>query len=227
MKRVAFGLLLLAAVLSARPAVAAAQSVDVRLTPRVGALTPVDWFYEEFKRFGALPLQWTRSAIQKAPVVGLAAEVELADNGLWLRGEVTRTLDGEASLTHSVYTPPSTAGPAQVTYVRYLIPATMTVASLDVGLPTAFRLPYGIQPYVTAGIGGKTYTFDTSSVDEFADDMVLPQEGTSLVYNVGGGAVFRVLGVELDFLVRDAISDYWERSQHDVMVLGGVRWEVF
>lgn len=230
MNRIALGAALVAgAVLLTAPARATAQGLelDLRLTPRAGLLTPADWIYEEFKNFGANPMQWTRGVVRKAPLAGLTAELELGGTGVWLRGEVLGTLGGEAALLHTVYTPPSTAGPATTTHARYVIPARVILASFDVALPTALRLPYGVQPYVTAGIGGKTYHFDTASVLELEDALVLPEDGTTFAYNVGAGGTFRVGDLGFDLLVRDAISKYWEKTQHDVMVLGGVSWRVF
>ncbi len=210
------------------PGSAAAQHpLDVRLTPRAGVLTPADWFYEEFRHFGVDPLEWTEAAILRAPLVGLTAEVEPRGSGLWLRGEVLTTLGAETSVTYAVLVPASLAGPARVDRFNYRVPTTLTMGSFDVGLPTAFRLPFGIQPYVTAGVGGKRYAFDNGEIAPYEAQIVLPQKGTVLMANLGAGATFRFLGVSADLLVRDAISHYWGKQQHDVMVLAGLAWTPF
>ncbi len=220
--------LALVAVAVLLPGSATAQHfVKVRVTPRAGLLTPADWFYEEFPHFGTDPMEWTEAAVLQAPLVGVTAEVEPTGSRLWLRGEFLTTLGDETAVTYAVLIPASTAGPARVERTPFRVATSITTGSFDIGLPTAFRLPLGIQPYVTAGIGGKRYAFDNSEIDRYEGEMVLPQSGTVLTGNVGAGLTFHLSGIGVDLLVRDAISNYWGKQQHDVMLLAGLTWTVY
>lgn len=214
----------------ALPASAAAQlDVDLRLTPRAGVVTPADWFYVEYAHLGIAPVEWTEAAIQAGPLVGLTAEVELGASNVWIRGEVLRTLDGETNLTHALLVPMIGFDPPRVDRTLYTVPSSLTIGSVDLAFPTAFRIPFlDLQPYVTAGVGGKRYEFDLSGLPSDLDrSVVLPEEGTTLVFNLGGGATATVLGLDLDILVRDALSYYWDEQQHEVMVLVGLVWTAF
>lgn len=208
------------------PALAAAQrGVDVRVTPQFGLVTPVDWFYYEVTVLGEGPMEWTEAAVLEAYLVGVTAEVEVAGSGVWLRGNVLRTTNGETYLAHAVlnkgvFTPPTVAR------TLYRIPSAITFGSIDLALPTRLRLPLGIQPYFTAGVGGKHYSFDRGPIDA-ADRLVAPEDGTSLMANLGGGFVVRIVGVDLDVQVRDTISRYWGTQQHDVTWVAGLAWRIF
>jgi hypothetical protein len=196
---------------------------ELRVTPRVGLLTPPGWFYVQYAQFGVIPMEWTESAILRATVVGAAAEVAFDGAGVWVRGEVMRTVGGETGVVHAILYPASQAGPARVVRTPFEIPTTVTMTSLDLGLPTRFRLPAGIQPYVTAGLGAKRYTFDTAQLDEREENVIVPQGGTVQMINVGAGAIVTVRRLVFDVLVRDAISEYWDEQQHDVMFMAGLR----
>lgn len=202
---------------------AAQRDVSVRVTPQAGLVTPADWFYYEVTALGEGPMEWTEAALDRAYVVGAAAQVELG-SGLWLRGNVLRTTNGETYLAYAVlnkgvFTPPT------VVRTTYRIPSTITVGSIDLAFPTRLQLPLGIQPYVTAGVGGKRYSFDRGPIAA-ADRLVAPEAGTSLMANLGAGLVVRVMGVDLDLQVRDAISEYWGRQQHDVTWIAGLSWRI-
>ena len=56
--------------------------------------------------------------------------------------------------------------------------------------------------------------------------IVLPQPGTVPYLTLGGGAVLDAGPVRLDLHFRDAISEYWDRQQHDVMVALGAAWRL-
>ena len=196
--------------------------VVVRVAPRAALLTPADWFYEEYAHFGVQPLEWTRAAILRSAMAGAAVEVELPALGLWARAEVARTVGGRTWVEHAWLRPPVGFEPATVIRTWYHVPTSLTAATLELGLPTRLRLPAGIQPYITAGVGAKRYGFDTAGMGAAPENIILPQPGTRPSLSVGGGAVVDVGGVRLDLVVRDAISTYWDRLQHDVSVsLGG------
>lgn len=218
------------AVLLLFPAVSAAQDLTVRVIPRAGIITPADYFYVQFGRFGLGPVRWTESWILASPTVGLTAEVEIGESGLWIRGEVLRTLGGETEVVYAEAREPIGFNPPTIDRTYYYIPTALTIGSVDLAFPTRFRLPYGIQPYFTAGVGGKRYTFDRSAfgaLEDLPEDMVLPQEGVTLMLNAGAGVTVQVAGLTIDLLARDAISEYWDRQQHDVTFLAGLTWTVW
>ena len=221
---------LILAGLSGFAAEAAAQgglsSLDVRVTPRVGVLTPADYFYEEFVHFGRDPVEWTEAFIYEAAVVGVTVEGELPGSGLWVRAEVLRTLDGIMSMTHAVLREASGFDPPRVERTPYRVATAVTIGTLDLALPTQFAIG-PVQPYVIAGLGAKRYDFDTDPFVGLQDQVVLPQPGVVGVANLGAGLTVRVLGATLDLQVKDGISEYWDRIQHDVVVLGGVTWPLF
>jgi hypothetical protein len=205
------------------PAMASAQArAEIRVMPRAGMVTPADWFYVEFASFGSGPLDWTEAAITRAPVVGLTAEVSLDHLGLWIRAEALRTVGGRTTIIHAILYPASQVGPGQVVRTRWDVPSTLTTGTVDLGLPLRLRLPGGIQPYVTAGIGAKRYGFDLAALDGREERIVRPAPGTVPVFNAGVGAVMDIRGVRLDLLVRDALSEYWGEQQHDVTFLAGL-----
>lgn len=205
------------------PVAAAAQSrPEIRVVPRAGMVTPADWFYVEFASFGSGPLEWTEAAIMSTPVVGLSAELAFHDLGLWIRAEGLRTVGGRTAVIHAILYPASQVGPGQVIRTRWDVPSTLTLGTIDLGLPLQLRLPGGIQPYVTAGVGGKHYAFDLTILEDREERLVRPAPGTVPVFNGGLGAVMEVRGVRLDLLVRDALSEYWGEQQHDVTFLAGV-----
>jgi hypothetical protein len=205
------------------PAAGAAQhALELRVTPRAGILTPADWFYVEFPNFGIGSMEWTEAAILRAPLVGLSAELAAESLGVWVRAEGLRTVGGRTAVIHAFLIPASEAGPANVVRTRINVASTVTLGTVDIGLPTRLRLPGGIQPYVTAGVGAKRYAFDTSWFDDRTERWVIPQDGVVLVINVGLGGTVTVRGWSLDLLVRDAISEYWDEQQHDVMILAGL-----
>ncbi|MEJ2504615.1 MAG: hypothetical protein P8177_15110 [Gemmatimonadota bacterium] len=186
------------AALMVLPAASSAQSLEVRLTPRAGVMTPDGYFYVEYARFGLGPIEWTEAAIESAPVVGLAVEVDLGGSGLWIRGEVLRTLDGNLNVSHAQAQEPVGVNPPTLARTYYDIPAAVTLGSIDLALPTRLTLPLGIQPYFTAGIGGKRYDFDLAGfgpIEDLDEDIVYPSEGVSFALNAGAGAVVRVGGL--------------------------------
>jgi hypothetical protein len=205
------------------PGAAAGQEwLEVRATPRAGLMTPADWFYVEFPTFGVQPMTWTEAAILRAPVVGLAVELAAEELGVWLRGEVLRTVGGATRVIHAVLHPATQAGPAFVIRTDHDVPSTLTLGSVDLGFPLRLRLPGGIQPYVTAGLGGKRYDFDITELEASEQNIVVPRDGVVPLFNVGIGATIAVRGWTLDLLVRDAVSEYWHEQQHDVLFLAGL-----
>lgn len=203
--------------------VAAQPGPELRIIPRIGVLTPPDWFYVEYAEFGVIPMEWTEAAILRSAMAGAAVELGFERIGIWIRGEVVRTVGAETAVGHAILHPASEAGPAMVIRTWFYVPTAVTIASLDLGLPTRLRLPRGIQPYVTAGLGGKHYGFDNAALDSREEHVIVPRGGTVPMVNVGVGATMALRGLTLDLLVRDAISEYWGERQNDVMFFGGVK----
>jgi hypothetical protein len=203
--------------------VAGQASPELRVTPRLGLLTPPGWFYVEYAEFGVIPMEWTEAAILRATVVGAALELSFERAGIWVRGEVVRTLGAETAVGHAILHPASQAGPASVVRTWFNVPTAVTVGSVDLGMPTRFSLPVGVQPYVTAGLGAKHYSFDTTELDARQENIIVPRGGTVPAVNVGAGAVVPVRSLTFDLQVRDVISEYWGERQNDVMFLVGLR----
>lgn len=212
----------------ALPAPGHAQRVaEVRVMPRIGFMTPADWFYEEFQHFGIDPLEWTNGAVQASVIAGITVQAGLWNDGLWLRGEVLRTIGSETSVTHAILYGPAGFNPPQVVRTRYVVRSTITSASLDIALPTRLRLPGGVQPYVAAGAGLRHYEFDTTPLANLEDTLVLPRNGTVALVNIGAGLSVDVAGLRLGLNARDAISEYWGNRQHDFTILFGAAFSVF
>jgi hypothetical protein len=211
----------------ALPAGAAAQRApELRITPRVGLVTPPGWFYVEFPQFGVTPMEWTEAAILRATVVGASVELRFEGHGIWVRGDVVRTIRAETAVGHAILHPPTQAGPASVVRTWFYVPTAMTIASVDVALPTRLRLPAAIQPYVLAGLGAKRYHFDVSELESREENIVFPAPGTVPTVNVGIGATVPVRGLTMDLLVRDAISDYWGERQNDMTFMAGLSFRL-
>jgi hypothetical protein len=213
------GALALLGLLAAPAALSGQGPVEVRFSPRTGVLTPAGYFYEEYGRFAFGDLDWTQSAIQRSWLGGLGVEVALQGWGVWVRADAVRTFGAETTLRHLVLLPPAGFDPPRLVEARYQVPTTLTIVALDAALPTRLVLPGGVQPYVTAGLGAKRYGFDDSVLDGAPGNVVRPRPGVTPLVNLGGGATLRLRGATLDLLVRDAVSAYWNRQQHDVMVL--------
>jgi hypothetical protein len=204
----------------AAPSPATGQhAAELRAMARAGLLTPADWLYEEFSHFGIDPLEWTQGAIRRAPVAGIAAELALPGMGAWLRAELMRTLGAETTLRHAILLPPAGFEPPRVVSTFHTLPTTLTTFSLDLALPTRLMLPLHIQPYVTAGAGGKRLAFDRAPLQDAGSGVIAPGDGTVFLLHVGAGAALRRPGIGADLVVRDGLSTYGGRRQHDVHLL--------
>lgn len=203
------------------------SGVSVRITPEIGLMTPSTWFYYEVTVLGQGPMEWTEAAILRATTLGLAVELDLTGSGIWLRGHVNRTVGGDTYLAYSVLQE-ALPDPPSVDRTEYWIPSTITMAGIDVGFPTRFMLPLGIQPYFTAGIGAKHYAFDPTPLVDNAR-AVAPEGGTVLMGRLGAGLMVPVRsGLSLDLSVRDAVSEYWDEDlQHDVLWTAGLSWQAY
>ncbi|MFO7894078.1 MAG: hypothetical protein R6U63_10100 [Longimicrobiales bacterium] len=209
------------------PGNAAAQSgLELRIAPKAGLMTPADWFYVEYSHYGLEPTEWTETSILKTAVVGLTVELEFPGTDVWIRGEGLRTVDGVALMTHKVLYGPTGFEPPREVVTGYRVAMAVTTGTIDLAFPT--RLTLGpVQPYVTAGVGATRYDFDTAPFQDLPGEVVLPQPGVVPAANVGVGAIVTISGLAFDVQVRDALSEYWGRLQHNMMFMGGLSWSLF
>ncbi len=197
----------------------AQQSLHVGVAARVGLLAPDDYFYEQFTNFvGDGPMEWTGGSLGRSLVVGLGAEMEIGDSGILVRGEILRSYDMWLRVSHSIEIPRIFFEPPRIQTTWLDVPASMTLTSLQMVLPTRLEL-WGVQPYVFGGGGGKFYGFDDPTTPNDVE-AVLPADGFTWGGDLGGGLTAQVLGLTLDLQVRDAISRYWGKTQNDFIFSG-------
>ncbi|HSW31708.1 MAG TPA: hypothetical protein VLH75_19650 [Longimicrobiales bacterium] len=221
--------LALAAVLPGRPLSAQAPGASepappakgVRFYPRAGLLDPDAYFYEYFQNFTGDGLtEWTTGYLGRAFVAGAGMEVRLGDSGAYLRGEVMRSFDAWMYVAHSVETLRDLFFPPEVVTTWLDVPATLTLASVQVVLPTKLELgPF--KPYVLLGGGGKSYAFGAPT--EATDvEPTYPNDGFTWGADVGAGLTFRFKGLHLDVQARDALTRYWGKNEHDILYTGAL-----
>jgi len=189
-------------------------------------IAPDSYFYEYFANFaGDGPVEWTTGSLGRTVVVGVGAELRIGDGGVLIRGEVLRSVDGWLLATHSVVTPRQFFDPPEIVNTWLDVPFTVTLTSLQVVLPTKLEF-WNVQPYVLAGVGGKRYGCGEPTRPNDVE-ATLPGKGVDWGGDLGAGATVKVLGVTLDLQVRDAISRYWEKTQHDLVYSSGLHWNVW
>lgn len=225
MSHAARSLSLVAALCLAAAPLGAQSSLAVRIGPRVGVVSPDAYFYEQYTNFsGDGPVEWTDASLGRALVLGLDFEVGRPGGGLYVRGEVLRSVDTWLSVSRSIVQPRVLFDPPYVETTWLDVPATVLVTSLEMVVPTRLNL-WQAQPYVLAGVGGKRYTFgDPTEPNEV--DAILPQNGFTWGVSVGAGMTVPILGLTLDLQGRDAISRYWGKAEHDMVYSVGLLWRV-
>lgn len=198
----------------------------VRVYPRIGLIDPDRYFYEYFLNFaGDGQTEWTTGSLGRALVAGAGVEVRLGSGAAYLRGEVLRSFDGWLSAAHSWETLRDLFTPPEIRTVWFDLPATVTLTSLQLVLPT--RLELGpVKPYVLVGAGGKHYAFGEPTMANEVD-ATFPADGFTWGGDVGAGLTARVLGLTIDVQARDAWSRYWGKYQHDMMYTGTVSLGLF
>jgi len=205
--------------------VAAQDDVTIRVIPRFGLLIPDAYFYEEFANFGAdQPTEWTTGSLGRAALVGAGVEVGLEDRGLYLRGEVARSISGWLLATHGIVIPRVLFEPPEIINTWLDVPAALTLANLQLVLPTQFEL-WRIRPYVMAGGGGKWYHFGSPTRPNTVE-AILPSSGFTASLDLGAGLSFTLHGLAFDLQLQDSISRYWEKTQHDLIFSGGLAWRL-
>ena len=193
--------------------------------PRAGILLPDTYFYEEFRNFGGdQPTEWTNGALGRSAYVALGLEAGWKDRGLLFRGEVGRTLDEWLFVTHAIVQPRVLWDPPEIVYTYLDVPSDITFANLQVVLPARFSL-WGIEPYFLVGGGGKWYHFGEPT-EEYGVDPIFPSDGFTASLELGAGLAVELLGVRLDVQIRDGLSEYWGKYQNDLLLIGGLVWEI-
>ena len=198
---------------------------DVRVYPRVGLLAPDAYFYEYFENFAGDGLtEWTHTSLGRAFIAGVGVEMPLGKNA-FLRGEVLRSFDTWLSASHSQETLRDLFTPPEIVTTWLDVPTTLTITSLQLVLPT--RLELGpAKPYVLVGGGGKFYSFrDPLQANEVG--ATLPSNGFTWGADLGAGFTGRVRGLHVDVQVRDALSRYWGKYEHDFIYSGSVSLRLF
>lgn len=206
-------------------AVQAQETRTVRLIPRVGLLAPDAYFYEQFANFsGDGPVEWSTGSLGRALVLGLGLELGLADGAVRVRGEILRSFDTWLRVSHSVVTPRVLYIPPSVRTTWLDVPSSLTVTSLQLVLPTRIRIR-GAEPYVLGGVGGKFYGFDEPTTAN-EEEAILPSGGFTWGGDVGAGFTVPVKGLVFDFQVRDEMSRFWDKLQHDFVYSSALIWSI-
>ena len=206
------------------PGLLAAQGgVTVELFARAGLAAPDEHFYEVFANFsGDGPVEWTNGSLGRSFVAGLGLEVRLPSDRLRLRAEILRTFDTWLLATHSIVRPRVLFEPPEVKSTFLDVPSSLTLTSLQLVLPTRLEV-WRFTPYALGGVGGKRYGFGESTRPNEVE-AVLPSAGFTWAWDLGGGLTVDLLGLGADVQVRDVISRYWGKTNHDLLVTGGIAW---
>lgn len=211
------------ALLLPRPLPAQDPGPSVRLVPRVGMVVPDTYFYEVFTSFaGDGPVEWTTGELGRALVVGLGAEIGLGRGGLLVRVEVAHSFDAWLRATHGIVQPRVLFEPPRIVNTFFDVPVSLTFTSVQAVLPTRLEI-WRIRPYLLLGVGGKRYHFGESTRPNDVG-AVLPNDGFTWGGDLGGGFSVSAFGLEGDVQFRDAITRYWGKTQHDVLITGGISW---
>ncbi len=217
--------LLIFAVVGGPKVLAAQNKPTIRIVPRIGLMSPDAYFYEEFANFADdEPAEWTTGSLGRAAVVGLAMEVKFGDRGIFVRGELSRSLGGWLSAVHGIIRPRIFFDPPEIVNTWLDVPAAVTFANVQVVLPTRFNAR-GIQPYALVGGGGKWYHFGEATEPNTVD-ATLPSDGFTPALELGAGLSFSVFGLVFDTQMRDSINKYWGKTQHDLIFSQGLIWRI-
>jgi hypothetical protein len=104
------------------------------------------------------------------------------------------------------------------------VPASLTFANLQIILPARFEAA-GVRPYGLVGGGGKWYHFG-SATEPNTVEAILPSDGFTANLELGVGITFSLFDLTFDLQARDDINKYWEKTQHDLVFSGGIRWAI-
>jgi hypothetical protein len=190
-------------------------------------LAPDEYFYEIYQKFvDEEPTEWTTTYLGRTGIFGLGADITLGEGDLRVRAEVMHAFGGWMAASHSILHPRTLTRPPFVETVWVNFPYDMTLTSVHLVLPTRLRI-WKIEPYVSAGIGGKFYRFGSPDRD-WPENAVHPEDGFSWSGDLGAGLNAALTErLILDLQVRDAISKYWEKTQNDFVFSLALAWRVY
>lgn len=212
-------------VLAGPESLGAQEDLSVRIVPGFGLLDPDAYFYEVFANFADdEPTEWTTGTLGRAALVGVALELGWEDRGVFLRGEISRSFGGWLSAVHGIVRPRVLFDPPEIVNTFLDVPTSITFANIQLLLPTQVDL-VGIQPYFLVGGGGKWYEFGDPR-QENTVEAILPSGGFTVALELGAGATFTLYGLDFDAQIRDSINKYWDKTQHDLSLSGGLRWRL-
>lgn len=200
--------------------VCAQDGTRVRIYPRAGIVSPDPLLYQRFTNLtGDGPVEWTETSLGRTVLLGAGAEVELPSGGLAVRAELLRTVRGWLLAGHAIVRPRVLFRPPYVDRTWLDVPYALTLTSLQLRIPTRLRRgPF--EPYVLAGGGGKHYAFGESTRPNDVG-AILPASGLVLEASAGVGLIVTAPGGRWDVQLRDAVSRYWGKTQHDLVLAGG------
>lgn len=200
-------------------------TMAIRIIPRAGLLSPDAYLYEQYANFsGDGPVEWTNGRLGNAFVLGVGVEVGREDAGAFLRAELLHSLGGWLYAAHSIVVPRQLFDPPHVETTWLDVPAGVTVASLQLILPTRLTLKRA-RPYFLAGASATHYAFGDATTDNEVQ-AILPESGTTWGADVGVGLTLAVMGHDFDLQARDAINRYWGKTEHDLVFSVGMLWRI-
>jgi len=203
----------------------AQEGLAVNLVPRFGLFSPDSYFYEVFAKFAAdEPTEWTTGSLGRSALAGVALEIGLPSRGLFVRGEIARSFSGWLSAVHGIVQPRVLFDPPTIVNTWLDVPAHVTLANLQLLLPAQFELG-GVRPFFLAGGGGKWYGFGEPR-QENTVEAILPSGGFTGSLELGAGLWYTIFGLNLEGQIRDSINKYWDKTQHDLVFSGGLRWRI-
>jgi hypothetical protein len=203
----------------------AQEDITLRVIPRFGLLHPDTYFYEEFANFADdEPTEWTTGAMGRAAYVGLGFELGWEGRGLLFRGEAGRSFEGWLFATHGLIRPRVLFEPPEIVNTFLDVPASVTFASAQLILPVRLSF-WGINPYLLLGGGGKWYHFGEPEEPNTVD-AILPSDGFTAAADLGVGLFVDLWKLTFDFQARDALNQYWDKTQHDLVFTGGLVWTI-
>lgn len=221
----ALSTLAIAAVLAFSAAPASSQ-VGISIYARGGVISPDDYFTTIYQNFlSATPIEWTSTSLGRAGAFGLGAELSFLEDALKVRGEIMYVPDGWMYVSHSIRYPQILFNPPYVETTYWDVPYDMTLTTLQLVLPVRLNL-WGVEPYLSAGVGGKFHSFGepTSPPDE---DAIVPGDGFNWGGDVGVGLTIPIKGSwSADVQFRDAISTYWDETQNDFLFTAALFWRI-
>ena len=148
------------------------------------------YLYEQFTNFsGDGPMEWTDGSLGRAVAWVSASSGSRAEGSVFLRGEVLRSFDSWLAVSRSIVMPRVLFDPPYVETTWLDVPATVTMTSLELVVPTRVTV-WRLQPYAVVGVGGKHYHFGEPTTANDVD-AILPHDGFTWGADSGPGSPCR------------------------------------